>query len=238
MAAAGAAPILEIREGGDAPGGDAPGLGFQANGACGRCTYSKAEWCTYPSPSFEAHGELLRRVAFLAPWVGFDEASTAQRATVSTPLQRRSSRTAACQCAAQHSPTPPPHLNLGPDCPRLLKRLTIDACVSQFSFPLRQEQSTRKRKRQDRWSVEGWERTTRCANPREPPLNMRFLSATTQGCCGRVWSRAGSRRSRPTTSPTSSGPPGTPSRLQSALCSCARVCRTTSVCACPRASTL
>ena len=107
MAAAGAAPILEIREGGDAPGGDAPGLGFQANGACGRCTYSKAEWCTYPSPSFEAHGELLRRVAFLAPWVGFDEASTAQRATVSTPLQRRSSRTAACQCAAQHSPTPP-----------------------------------------------------------------------------------------------------------------------------------
>ena len=199
MAAAGAAPILEIREG--EPGGDAPGPGFhgQPDGACGRCTYSKAEWCTYPSPSFEAHGELLRRVAFLAPWVGFDEASTAQRATVSTPLQRRSSRTAACQCAAQHSPTPPPHLNLGPDCPILSKRLTFDACVSQGSQHLRQEKQSRKRKRQDRRSVEDEERTTRCANPREPPLNMRFLSATTQGCCGRAWSRAGSRRSRPTT---------------------------------------
>ena len=182
MAAAGAAPILEIREGGDAPGGDAPGLGFQANGACGRCTYSKAEWCTYPSPSFEAHGELLRRVAFLAPWVGFDEASTAQRATVSTPFQRRSSRTAACQCAAQHSPTPPcPHLNLGPDSPILSKRLTFDACVSQGSQHLRQEKATRKRSRQDRRSVEDEERTTRCANPREPPLNKRFSPPTTQG---------------------------------------------------------
>ena len=107
MAAAGAAPILEKGNREVLLRGDCFGFHGQADGACGRCTYSKAEWCTYPSPSFEAHGELLRRVAFLAPWVGFDEASTAQRATVSTPFQRRSSRTAACQCAAQHSPTPP-----------------------------------------------------------------------------------------------------------------------------------
>ena len=48
-------------------------------------------------------------------------------------------------------------------------------------------------------------------------------------CCARVWSRAGSRRLRSTRSRTLAGAHGTPSGLQSALCACAHVCRTTSV---------
>ena len=61
------------------------------------------------------------------------------------------------------------------------------------------------------------------------PLFPRNSPPASLSCCGRVWSCAGSRRSRSTSPPTSPAAHGTQSGLLSALCACVRVCRTTHV---------